>query len=51
MLRLRRDEWRRTTDENDEAAAQEVVELFIEIGDQERELGKVAEALAAFAQA
>jgi hypothetical protein len=50
MLRFRREE-RRATDEIDEAAAQEVGELFIEIGDQERELGKVAEALAALAQA
>jgi len=50
MFRFLRDERRRTSDEADEAAAQEVAELFIEIGDQERELGRVAEALARLAR-
>jgi hypothetical protein len=49
MLRFLRDERRRLKDESDEAAAQEVAELFIEIGDQERELDRVAEALARLA--
>ncbi|HEV8636381.1 MAG TPA: hypothetical protein VG370_19325 [Chloroflexota bacterium] len=50
MLRFLRDERRRTKDEADEAAAQEIADLFIEIGDQERELGRVAEALARLAR-
>ena len=50
MLLFLRDERRPATDEADEAAVQEVGELFIEIGDQERELGRVAEALAALAR-